>query len=42
MQASNSVQPLGDPSTRQPAALLIDDLHIVVILRPVIPYEQHQ
>ena len=42
MQPSDSVQPFGYPSTGQPAALLIDDLHIVVILSPVAADEQHQ
>jgi hypothetical protein len=32
---------LGQPPPRQPATLLIDDLHIVMIFSPVVPDEQH-
>jgi hypothetical protein len=36
VQAGNTVRSFGQPSRRQPPPVLIDDLHIVVVLGPVI------
>jgi hypothetical protein len=41
MKASHPVQALGQPFTSQPAPLLIDDLHVVMVFSPVITDEQH-
>jgi hypothetical protein len=41
MKSSDPVQALRQPSPSQPATLLIDDLHIVMILGAVVTDEQH-
>jgi hypothetical protein len=42
MQTGDPVQPLRQSSSRQYLAVLIDDLDIVMVLGPVISYEQHR
>ena len=42
MQPGNTVQPFGQPPTRQPTSLLVDDLDVVMVLGPVITHEQHR
>jgi hypothetical protein len=42
VEASNALHPLGQSGLGQPLALLVHDLHIVVGLGPVHPYEDHR
>jgi hypothetical protein len=41
MKTSDPVQPLRQPFPGQPAPLIIDDLHIVMVFSPVLTDEQH-
>ena len=42
MQTRDPVQPLGQPLGGQASTGVIDDFHVVMILGPVVPYEQHR
>jgi hypothetical protein len=41
MQPGQPVQPLRKPSPSQPAAGLVNEFDIVMVLGPVVPDEQH-